>query len=162
MCAAKARKRPFWETVPLAEMSDRQWESLCDGCGRCCLHKVEDEDTGEIFYTAVACKLLELRSCRCRHYDDRHRYVPDCIRLDRSHLGHLGWLPSTCAYRRIDEGRGLADWHPLISGDPDSVHAAGISVRGRAISGAGVDEDDYESHLIDWIEIGRRTSPDVP
>lgn len=143
-------------------MSREQWESLCDGCGRCCLHKVEDTDTGEIFYTELACKLLDRHACRCRHYQTRHRHVPDCIRLGPEHIGHLAWLPETCAYRRLDEGRGLADWHPLVSGDPDSVHEAGISVRGRARSVAGVPEDEYETHLIDWIDVGRRTCKEVP
>lgn len=157
----KARK-PYWETTPLARMTQTQWEKLCDGCGRCCLHKVEDEDTGEIFYSSIACKLLDLDSCRCSHYRNRHDYVPDCIRLKRSHLGHLGWLPETCAYRRLDEGLPLPEWHPLITGDPNSVHAAGISVRGRARSGQGVDEDEYEENLIDWIEVGQRSCPEVP
>lgn len=163
---AMGKRRPptdrFWETTALADMSSEQWEALCDGCGRCCLHKVEDVDTGEIFYTSVACKLLDLDSCRCCHYATRHRYVPDCIRLSPSHLGNLGWLPESCAYRRLDEGRGLADWHPLVSGDPETVHRAGISVRGKVRPGAGVSEDDYESHLIDWVPPGRRTCPEVP
>lgn len=143
-------------------MTRSEWESLCDGCGRCCLHKLEDTDTGEIFYSSVACKLLNTKTARCRHYEKRLQYVPDCIVLKPEHAGHLAWLPESCAYRRIDEGRGLADWHPLISGNPDTVHEAGISVRGRVKSGKGVPEEEYEQHLIEWIPISKRTSPDIP
>jgi len=125
--------RPFWETKTLDEMSTAEWESLCDGCGRCCLLKVEDEDTGDIYLTGLACKLLDLDSCRCRSYEDRHRLVPDCISLTTAAVSRLTWLPDTCAYRRVAQGRGLAWWHPLVSGDPDTVHAAGISVRGKAL-----------------------------
>ncbi|NNF67154.1 MAG: YcgN family cysteine cluster protein, partial [Gammaproteobacteria bacterium] len=116
----------------------------------------------EIFYTAVACKLLNLRACRCKHYATRLKHVPDCIVLKKEHLGHLGWLPDSCAYRRLDEGRGLADWHPLISGSPDSVHEAGISVRNKARSARSVPEEEYEHHMIDWIGPGQRSSKDVP
>ncbi len=162
MSGKRDSKKPFWETTPLSDMSASQWESLCDGCGRCCLHKVEDTDTHEIFYTSVACKLLNIDTCRCRHYRNRHDHVSDCIQLRKEHLGHLGWLPESCAYRRLDEGRKLPDWHPLITGDPDSVHRAGISVRGKIRTGAGVSEDEYEENMIDWIPVGRRTCPDVP
>ncbi|MDH3767273.1 MAG: YcgN family cysteine cluster protein [Gammaproteobacteria bacterium] len=158
----RQKSTPFWETTPLAQMTRAQWESLCDGCGRCCLHKVEDYGTGEIHYSSVACKLLDIGACRCRNYPERLQLVPDCIVLKPEHLGHLGWLPETCAYRRLDEGRGLADWHPLVSGNPESVHEAGISVRGRAKTGAGVPEQEYEQHLIDWIPIGKRTSEQIP
>ncbi len=156
------KSRPFWETKTLDQMTRPEWESLCDGCGRCCLHKVEDTDTGEIHYSSVACKLLNIKASRCRHYANRLQYVPDCIVLKPEHLGHLGWLPDTCAYRRLDEGRGLAPWHPLISGDADSVHEAGISVRGRAKSAKHIPEEEYEQHLIDWIPLAKRTSPDIP
>lgn len=140
-------------------MSQTQWESLCDGCGRCCLHKLHDVDTDEILYTAVACRLLDPRSCRCKNYLQRQKLIPDCVVLDRSHIGDMSWLPETCAYRRLDEGNTLADWHPLISGDPDSVHRAGISVRGRTVSEEGVHDDDFEEYLISWVPVAHRVRP---
>lgn len=138
----------FWETTPLALMSDSQWESLCDGCGRCCLHKLEDEDTGEIYHTSVACKLLDLDTCRCGDYAHRQRKVPDCIQLRPEDIADFQWLPPSCAYRRLAQGQGLPDWHPLVSGDPDSVHAAGASVRGRVVS--ETDGDPLETRLVVW------------
>ncbi len=143
-------------------MTRREWESLCDGCGRCCLHKVEDTVTGEIFYTSVACKLLNRNTCRCRHYRDRHDHVSDCIELRPEHTGNLGWLPDTCAYRRLDEGKSLPEWHPLLTGDRESVHRAGISVRGKVKTAENVSEDEYEEHLIDWIPVGQRTCRELP
>ena len=140
----------FWETKSLQEMTSQEWEALCDGCGRCCLHKLEDEDTGQIFYTRVACRLLDITSCRCRRYAERLRHVPDCVVVRPDNLQELTWMPSSCAYRRLYEGRGLASWHPLRSGDPNSVHAAGISVRGRALAEEHVNEDDLEAHIIRW------------
>ena len=122
--------RPFWERKTLDELSTEEWESLCDGCGRCCLNKIEDEDTGEIFLTSVACKLLDTKSCRCTDYPSRQKHVPDCISITPHEVRTLKWLPDTCGYRRIEEGRGLAWWHPLVSGTMDTVHEAGISVRG--------------------------------
>jgi uncharacterized cysteine cluster protein YcgN (CxxCxxCC family) len=141
----------FWEQVPLRDMSREQWESLCDGCGRCCLHKLEDEYSRNIYYTAVACRLLDPQQCRCTRYGERKELVPECIVLSPEHLGSLSWLPDTCAYRLLDEGRPLHDWHPLVSGDPDSVHDAGISVRGRTLSEEHVHEDDYEECVVKWI-----------
>lgn len=144
----RAPEEPFWKTKPLAEMSKAEWESLCDGCGKCCLLKIEYEDSGEIARTNVACRQLDLHSCRCRNYAIRRRLVDDCIQLSPDMVGSLSWLPATCAYRLIDEGRDLYWWHKLVSGDPETVHQAGISVRGRAI---GEDEaGDLENHIVEW------------
>ena len=118
--------KPFWKTKTLAEMTRPEWESLCDGCGRCCLNKLEDEDTGEYLYTRAACKLLDIESCQCSDYKNRSKRVPDCVTLTPANVPELGWLPSSCAYRRLNDGRGLAWWHPLVSGDPETVKQAGI------------------------------------
>ncbi|WP_158916511.1 YcgN family cysteine cluster protein [Caulobacter sp. S45] len=126
--------RPFWETTPLAEMTSQEWESLCDGCGRCCLVRFEDEDTSEIIPTRISCRLLNTETCACSNYPRRRRYVPDCIKLTPDKIEELTWMPRSCAYRRLYEGRGLASWHPLVSGDPESVHRAGVSVRGQVVS----------------------------
>lgn len=139
--------RPFWETTPLDRMTPEQWESLCDGCGLCCLVRFEDADTGEIIPTRVHCRLLDAGTCRCSDYVNRKREVPDCITLTPALIPKLGWMPRSCAYRRLHEGRGLADWHPLISGDPESVHRAGVSVRGQTLSEAELEhEDDMVDH----------------
>ncbi len=147
---------PFWESTPLTEMSQVQWESLCDGCGRCCLHKLLDEDTGDIHYTSVVCRLLDQETCRCSRYGKRQELVPDCVVLSRDQVGDLSWLPDTCAYRVLASGGKLATWHPLVSGDPHSVHRAGISVRGRVLSEEAVHEDDMESCIITWVPSTRR------
>jgi len=140
-------ERPFWETKILAEMSREEWESLCDGCGRCCLNKLEDEDTGRFLYTRAACKLLDLKTCRCTDYANRAAKVPDCVTLTPENVPALGWLPSTCAYRLIDEGKPLPWWHPLQSGDPQTVIAAGIGVNGEAYSESGLTVDDLVDHI---------------
>lgn len=137
----------FWETTALADMSRAQWESLCDGCGKCCIHKLEDEETGELHPTNVACRLLDRHSGRCTDYRNRRAYVPECVRLTPRLLRELDWLPESCAYRLVDEGRPLPDWHPLVSGDPESVHRAGMSVRGWTVS--ETDAGDLEHHIVD-------------
>ena len=142
----------FWRTKSLAELTQDQWEALCDGCAQCCLLKLEDEDDGRVGYTRVSCRLLDLDSCRCTHYPQRHVRVPDCIEFDASTVSALFWLPETCAYRLRGEGRDLPSWHYLISGDRNSVHAAGISVRGRALSEAHVHPDDIETQIVRWID----------
>ena len=134
--------RPFWETKRLHEMSAREWESLCDGCGLCCLIRFEDEDSGEVIPTRVACRLFVGDRCGCKDYANRKAQVPDCIKLTPWNIEGLPWMPRSCAYRRLDEGKPLPVWHPLLTGDPDSVHAAGVSVRGQTISEAVLDDPD--------------------
>ncbi|HNP37601.1 MAG TPA: YcgN family cysteine cluster protein [Woeseiaceae bacterium] len=130
----------FWKRKSLGEMNQVEWESLCDGCGLCCMHKVEDEDTGDLFYTNLACRLLDTSTCRCTDYKNRSKLVADCLRLTPNTTDAFEWLPATCAYRLLAFGEELRDWHPLISGDPESVHEAGISVRGKVVSENDTDE----------------------
>ncbi|MVA97066.1 YcgN family cysteine cluster protein [Nitratireductor sp. CAU 1489] len=143
--------RPFWTEKTLEEMSAAEWESLCDGCGKCCLAKLEDEDTGDIHWTSVACRLFDAGRCRCHDYDNRLERVPDCVRLTPDNVRTLSWLPATCAYRLVAEGRDLYDWHPLVSGRADSVHEAGVSMRGRV--SASEDElaeiEAYFDHMLE-------------
>jgi len=143
-----AQPEPFWKTKTLEEMTPEEWESLCDGCGRCCLHKLRDSETEKLAYTSVACHLLDLKRCRCKDYANRSRRVPDCVTLTPATVREVDWLPPSCAYRRIAEGKGLAWWHPLVSGDPATVHSAGVSVRGRAVNErrAGA----LEFYITDW------------
>ncbi|MFN3834302.1 MAG: YcgN family cysteine cluster protein [Glycocaulis sp.] len=143
--------RPFYQTKSLAEMSEAEWEALCDGCGQCCTLSLIDEDdaAGKVHRTCVGCKLLDLETVRCRDYANRHDHVPSCVKLTPDNIGALQWMPDTCAYRLLAEGRPLFDWHPLISGDPASVVEAGVSVKGRLISETDIDEDDLEDFVID-------------
>jgi len=142
--------QPFWRVKSLSEMSDGEWESLCDGCARCCLVKLEDGDTGKVHYTDVGCSLLDIGTCRCRDYPNRSARVEDCVRLTPDSLAQIDWLPPTCAYRRLAEGRDLAWWHPLMSGTYETVHSAGISVLGRCVSEQSVDDDDLSGRLVEW------------
>lgn len=142
---------PFWKTVPLEAMTPTQWEKLCDGCGKCCMAKLEDEDTGDIYFTSVACRLFDAAACRCEDYADRFARVPDCLKLTPDNVRTLPWLPSTCAYRLVAEGRDLYWWHHLVSGSRRTVHEAGVSMRGRvtASESALADPEDYFDHIIE-------------
>ena len=145
--------KPFWETKPLTAMTPQEWESLCDGCGLCCVIRFEDEDTGEVIPTKVHCKLFDPGACRCSNYENRHQYVPDCIKLTPQNIEALEWMPQSCAYRRIHEGRPLAAWHPLVSGDPETVHTAGVSVRNQTISELDLEneEDALDHEAPEWM-----------
>ena len=140
----------FWRTKSLSQMTNEEWEALCDGCARCCLNKLEDWDSGEIYWTNVACQLLDHQTCRCKDYDKRQSLMPDCIQLTRKKIIEITWLPPTCAYRLIYEGKELFDWHPLVSGDPNSVHEANISVSGKIIAEDDMDAEELENHIVDW------------
>ncbi|MCF4097926.1 YcgN family cysteine cluster protein [Maritalea mediterranea] len=142
----------FWEEKSLDEMNEQEWEALCDGCGRCCLVKLEDEDTGQIVTSDVHCKLLDPHSCRCSNYEKRQEIVPDCVKLTPNNIAEIRWMPVTCAYRRLLEGKGLAWWHPLISGSRETVHQAGISVQGRTTNEEQVRDDEWEDHIVGWPE----------
>lgn len=140
----------FWERKSLKQMTAQEWEALCDGCGKCCLNKLEDEDTGAVELTRVACRLFDDSTCRCGQYEIRQEFVPECIALTPHSIGlHAYWLPSTCAYKLIHEGQPLYDWHPLVSGCEDSVHRAKASVQHMTVPEFEVDEEDWEDHLIE-------------
>lgn len=141
---------PFWKTKSLEEMTISEWESLCDGCGLCCLNKLEDWDTGEVVFTCVGCRLLDGETARCRSYENRQAIVEDCIQLTPHEVRTITWLPPTCGYRLVRDGEDLKWWHPLVSGDPETVHRAGISVRGRTVEEEGIDVEDYEDYVVDW------------
>jgi uncharacterized cysteine cluster protein YcgN (CxxCxxCC family) len=158
--AARTDDVPFWKQKSLKDMSLDEWESLCDGCARCCLHKLEEEDTGQVYYTEVACSLLDIGSCHCKDYVNRTLLISDCVELTATNLSGLKWLPPSCAYRLLYEGKDLYWWHPLVSGDPDTVHQAGISVRGRAI--AEENTNDIEDHIVDWPDQIPDSPPDIP
>jgi uncharacterized protein len=146
-CHKDTMTEPFWKTKSLAEMNKAEWESLCDGCGRCCLNKLEDEDTGEFLYTRAACKLLDIGTCQCKDYPNRAKIVPDCVTLTAKNVTELGWLPESCAYRRLDEGLGLAWWHPLVSGTTETVRQAGISVENDAYTEEGIKVEELVHHI---------------
>ncbi|MBZ6387693.1 MULTISPECIES: YcgN family cysteine cluster protein [Pantoea] len=138
---------PFWQTKRLDQMNDDEWESLCDGCGQCCLNKLQDADTDEIYFTNVACNQLNIKTCQCRNYERRFEYEEDCIKLTRENLTQFNWLPRTCAYRLLGEGKALPAWHPLLSGSKSAMHAQRISVRYIAVRESEV--RDWEDHIID-------------
>ena len=146
----------FWHDKKLHDLSPEEWEALCDGCGRCCLIKLEDQDTAELYFTNVACHLLDLTRCRCRDYSHRDQLVPDCLVLTSAPATVYEQLPDTCAYRLRAEGRPLPDWHPLVSGDPESVHRVGISVRGKTVSEEYVHPDQVPEHMISWVVASAR------
>ncbi len=140
----------YWDTIPLEQMTNEEWEALCDGCGRCCLNKLEDIDTGELVFTRVACRLFDDGSCRCASYANRTSLVPECVVLSPATLPRIAyWMPDTCAYRRLHEGRGLPRWHPLRTGDPDTPRRAGVAMHGRTVSEATLPVEDWEDYLLD-------------
>lgn len=141
----------FWETTSLVDMTTQQWESLCDGCGRCCLNKFEDEDNGRIYFTNVSCQLFDADRCRCSDYEHRAEKVPDCMLLSVDRLDILSVMPDTCAYKLLAIGEALPGWHPLVSGDPDSVRQAGMSVAGSVVSEEYIHPQQMVEHIIDWI-----------
>jgi uncharacterized cysteine cluster protein YcgN (CxxCxxCC family) len=143
---------PFWECKTLDEMTDTEWESLCDGCGQCCLHKLVNEETADVFYTRVACSLFNTQNARCRNYPKRFTKVKDCLDVRSMTSSELGWMPKTCAYRRIHEHQPLPLWHPLLTGDAESTRSAGMTVTGWAVNEETVDMDKLEAEIIEWID----------
>lgn len=149
--AMNAADPPFWRGRPLASLTETEWEALCDRCGRCCLIKLRDEDTDEVLFTDVACRMLDRATGRCTCYADRLDHVPDCVVLSPATVHKLDWMPSSCAYRRLRDGGDLPAWHPLRTGDPDSVRRAGVSVAGRVVDEDSVpDEDALIGHMVAW------------
>ncbi len=138
----------YWETKALSDMTKQEWEQLCDGCGKCCLHKLEDADSGDVYYTRVACRLLDIDTCRCSNYPQRQALVPDCLSLTPDGVSQFDWLPGSCAYRKLARGEALEWWHPLVSGRPETVHEAGVSVRDVAVPEHTVDAVDFEDFVI--------------
>jgi len=140
----------FWKTKQLAEMTTEEWESLCDNCGKCCLHKLENEDTGKIVFTSVVCNLIDLKTCRCTRYSERTKLVPECLDLKQHDFAEYTWLPATCAYRLLSDGEELPAWHPLVSGSKQSVRNAGVSIQSYAMKESEI--DDIEDHVIKWLK----------
>lgn len=143
---------PFWESKNLEDMTLEEWESICDGCGKCCLHKIKDVESGKVYFTNVACRLLDLGTCYCKDYDHRSEEVPDCFPLTPRIVREVNWLPGSCAYRRLAEGRELAWWHPLVSGDRNTVRQMGVSVCGKVVTEGEVDLKDLEDMVVDWFD----------
>jgi uncharacterized protein len=142
---------PFWKTKTLNEMTPKEWESLCDGCAKCCLVKLEDEDTKELFFTGLHCKLLDGSTCQCSDYPNRKTYVPICVKLTPEIVATVDWLPNSCAYRLVHEGKDLHDWHHLVCGDRQEIHRRGWSARGKTVTEEGVDDEDAINYVIDWF-----------
>ena len=145
------KKKKFWEIKKLSEMTPEEWEALCDGCGKCCLEKYVFEEDKSLVFTNIACRLLDRKTCRCRHYAKRSRYVPECVPIRPEKVKEYYWLPKTCAYRLLDEGKPLPEWHPLITGTPVSVHSAGMSVAGRCVSPKP--EEEFQNYIVEWEDL---------
>ncbi|RPG24987.1 MAG: YcgN family cysteine cluster protein [Gammaproteobacteria bacterium TMED92] len=145
--------KEFWKAKSLQQLSEAEWESLCDGCARCCMVKLQDEDTDEVVYTSIVCDLLDQQRCRCTRYPQRHELVADCVELSVEKIAEFHWLPKSCAYRTIAEGRDLAWWHPLVSGDAETVFTAGIAVRGKVMAEADVPLGHEEDMIVHWVEM---------
>ncbi len=138
----------FWQHKTLVQMTESEWESLCDGCGKCCLNKLIDDETEKLHFTNVACKLLNTKSCRCKKYEQRFKLVPDCVKVSLEDIDQFHWLPKTCAYRLLVEGKSLPEWHPLLTGNQSAMHAGGFSIRGKVVSELAA--GDLEDHVVDW------------
>lgn len=143
-------RQPFWKAKTLDQMTRKEWESLCDGCAKCCVIKFEDEESGALAYTSLHCRLLDGKTCQCSDYRNRKKYVPDCVQLTPETVARVDWLPDTCAYRLVQQGKELPDWHHLVCGDRERIHTEGHSIRGRTRSEAGIAEEDQEDYVIDW------------
>ncbi len=142
--------KPWWKQKSLAEMSRPEWESICDHCGKCCLNKLEDESDGTVYYTDIACDLLDAESCQCGDYANRETLVPDCVRLTMDNLDDLYWMPPSCAYRLLHEGNDLPEWHHLVTGDKNSIHRVGESIAGRFVYSKTINEDQWEERIVEW------------
>ncbi len=140
----------WWDKKRLSELTQSEWEQLCDHCGKCCLLKLEDEESGDVYYTDVACKLMNANDCTCSQYAERQKLVPDCLKLTKENLEQISWMPLSCAYRRIMEGRGLPVWHHLVCGDKSEVHRQGYSVVGKFVYEDDVDSADIEERIVEW------------
>jgi len=156
MAPMRQLNKPFWQTKTLSELNPQEWESLCDNCGRCCMHKFQDEDTEQVYFTNVVCRYLHMKTCRCRHYENRQTLVPGCLTVSAGRPEQFAYLPESCAYRQLAEGKDLEWWHPLVSGTAETVHEAGISVRGKVVSDEFIHPKQLEEHVIDWVKGSRK------